>query len=362
MRLLCGLWLGFAVPGALGEVAVTGFSGGTQLGQGCVGGGNTVGWKFTVGANDLSVTALGAYDLDADGLLGSVQVGIWDSGGTLVVTDTVPKGQPGTTLIGQFRYVSLPMSVVLGNNQSYTIGARCVGDGANQPIDLSSSQNSSFTFASELSSAGGRFNNGGANQTFSEPTSDLAGLIVLGPNFEFVVVETSTPTSTPTVTPTATPSNTPSATPSDTPSATPSGTPTDTPSATASDTPTQTPTATPSETPTQTPSATPTATPSESPTTTPTATPSSTPTDTPTPAPNGSDCVDDGLCLSGSCADGVCCDVACGGAGVACNLPGAQGTCTEIPFAVPATSPFGLGWAVAVLMLLASWRWLVLDD
>ncbi len=147
----------------------------------------------------------------------------------------------------------------------------------------------------------------------------------------------------PTATPTSTPTDTPTSTPTETPTTTPTSTPTDTPTSTG--------------TPTDTPMSPPTETPTASPTSTPTETPTSTPTETPTAAFDGSDCVDGGQCISGFCADGVCCDEACSGAGVACNLPGAVGVCSEVPYGVPATSPTGLGWAVAVLVLLASWRW-----
>jgi uncharacterized protein (TIGR03382 family) len=44
----------------------------------------------------------------------------------------------------------------------------------------------------------------------------------------------------------------------------------------------------------------------------------------------GEACGGAGQCASGSCVDGVCCDRACGGACVACDVPGHVGACTPV--------------------------------
>jgi hypothetical protein len=245
--------IGQATPGDA-DVIITGQSGGTQLGQSCGGpGGNTAGWKFTVGPTDLQATALGEYDADGDGLGMNVEVGVWDSSGTLLGMVTVPSGTM-PPLIGSFRYQALASSFVLQSLQTYTIGSRCTGMnvmGGYAPLD-----GPSFTFSSDFSAAGGRYNNGGLSTTFSQPTMNLGGSIFLGPNLEFSLLDTATPTSTATQTPTGT------------------GTGTATSTATATATATNTPTA----------------------------------TDTPTPLPNGSACQNGSQCQSGFCVDGVCCD------------------------------------------------------
>lgn len=46
---------------------------------------------------------------------------------------------------------------------------------------------------------------------------------------------------------------------------------------------------------------------------------------------NGTQCAASGLCASGNCVDGYCCDTKCDTACSACNLPGAEGTCTKVP-------------------------------
>lgn len=369
----------FAVPGQA-EVIITGFSGGTQLGQSCDDGGNTVGWKFTVGPTDLEAVALGEYDADGNGLAMDVQVGIWDASGTLLGMVTVPGGTM-PPLIGSFRYQALPTPVVLQSLQTYTIGSRCTGEndtGVHAPLS-----NPSFTFSSDVSTAGGRYNNGGMSTTFGEPTMNLGGTIHLGPNLEYNLLNTATPTiPTPTATstatatiPTPTATDTATATPEpDTPTATSTVTPTpepDTPTATSTatatpepDTPTATstasptipaPTATPTETSTfdpETPTAASTATPTTVPDT-PTAT--GTATETPTQLPNGASCQDGVQCRSTFCVDGVCCDSACTGGAVRCDLPPTPGVCTAIPqAAAPAMSPLGLLLGIAALLLVAA--------
>src|SRR5665213_725075 len=49
----------------------------------------------------------------------------------------------------------------------------------------------------------------------------------------------------------------------------------------------------------------------------------------------GAHCQTSADCISGFCADNVCCNVACGGACVACNLPGRLGTCWPVDSGKP---------------------------
>ncbi len=79
------------------------------------------GWGFTVD-NGVTVTSLGVWDRDDDGLSGSHEVGIWRvSDHQLIVSGTVPSGTAGT-LIDRFRYVTLgtPAALPAGD---YRIGA-----------------------------------------------------------------------------------------------------------------------------------------------------------------------------------------------------------------------------------------------
>src|SRR5258708_6441475 len=76
------------------------------------GDGFTLGTRFTVGAKDASVSALGVWDgansggSIGDGLVFSKAVAIWDSSGTMVASATVPSGTAGF-LVGEFRYIAI---------------------------------------------------------------------------------------------------------------------------------------------------------------------------------------------------------------------------------------------------------------
>jgi hypothetical protein len=84
----------------------------------------TDGWTFTVNGtapgDNISVTRLGVYDHLGDGLGNSHPIGLWDSGGTLIVSTSIPS-ETASPLIGGYRYVDItPVELVAG--QSYTIG------------------------------------------------------------------------------------------------------------------------------------------------------------------------------------------------------------------------------------------------
>ena len=48
--------------------------------------------------------------------------------------------------------------------------------------------------------------------------------------------------------------------------------------------------------------------------------------------PSGTACTAAGQCANGQCVDGYCCNTSCTGGCLACNVSGAQGTCSPIPF------------------------------
>lgn len=85
----------------------------------------TVGWSFTT-SKDFSITALGFWDENGDGLAAAHRVGIWDNVGGSLIVDAVVGAGSGNPLIGGFRYVSIdPFALAAG---SYTIGALIPGD------------------------------------------------------------------------------------------------------------------------------------------------------------------------------------------------------------------------------------------
>ena len=80
----------------------------------------TVGWQFTV-LNSISVTGLGWFDQNNDGLFMAHTVGIWNDAGTLLVSALVPQGV-AAPLDGQFRTTSFA-AVVLAPG-TYSVGGQ----------------------------------------------------------------------------------------------------------------------------------------------------------------------------------------------------------------------------------------------
>ena len=82
-------------------------------------GGNwTIGFQFTANQN-LSVTSLGSYDHDLDGLQSPTTVSLWTDAGALLASAVV--SQFGN-LFGSFRYAGLGSSVTLNAGDTYRIG------------------------------------------------------------------------------------------------------------------------------------------------------------------------------------------------------------------------------------------------
>ena len=61
--------------------------------------------RFTVN-NPITVTDLGWFDQNQDGFLSTPEVGIWNSGGTLLTSTTLPTGTIGT-LVGRHRFAPI---------------------------------------------------------------------------------------------------------------------------------------------------------------------------------------------------------------------------------------------------------------
>jgi hypothetical protein len=76
-----------------------------------------IGWTFTANA-DVTVTRMGYFDVNGNGLAESHEVGIWDLGGALLGSVFVSTSDP---LTDGFRYALSPaISLIAG--QSYVIG------------------------------------------------------------------------------------------------------------------------------------------------------------------------------------------------------------------------------------------------
>ena len=83
--------------------------------------GITLGFTFSVNSA-ITVTDLGIFDWSLDGLLEAHQVGLWNSGGSLLASVTVPSGT-AAVLDGDFRYVAIS-SLSLTSGETYTLGAQ----------------------------------------------------------------------------------------------------------------------------------------------------------------------------------------------------------------------------------------------
>mgnify|MGYP001182304718 CR=1 FL=1 len=76
------------------------------------------GYDFTVGAQGITVLALGIYDDNQNGLGHAHEAGLWDQGGTLLATVTL---DASSYLGGYYRYTDLVSPVTLEAGQNYTL-------------------------------------------------------------------------------------------------------------------------------------------------------------------------------------------------------------------------------------------------
>jgi hypothetical protein len=154
------------------------------------GGDYTVGFRFVVGANSLSVDMLGIWDNSPTGLLGAHDVAIWTDTGTLVGSVTVPSGTSGT-LIGDFRYATLSSPVTLTASTAYRIGAHMPASTGEAFLDPSA-----FSVTSAINTVAAFYGGPGASIAFVVNSSGVpAPSAYLGPNFNYSVVEVPEPNS-----------------------------------------------------------------------------------------------------------------------------------------------------------------------
>ena len=92
----------------------------------------TFGTPFTVGSAGITITSLGFFDQDGDGLLSPHQVGIFNAAHTLLGSVTVPSGTAATLHDGT-RWMALATPIALAANTSYMLagGVLATGDKVN---------------------------------------------------------------------------------------------------------------------------------------------------------------------------------------------------------------------------------------
>jgi hypothetical protein len=184
-------------------VASSGFVPGTTVVFNQSGPGNpdqVVGYRFTVGARPLSVTGLGDWDNNSDGLPSRILVGLWDSAGNLLASTAIPAGTTGDLRDTDFRFVDLATPITLESGQTYTVGDRRVGDpGLQTQQDLQAVGNTPILSADVT--FGGTYN---TPQSFDLNTTPFAGqmptrflggsqLRWVGPNLEYTALATAAP-------------------------------------------------------------------------------------------------------------------------------------------------------------------------
>lgn len=182
-----------AVPIAAVDVANAGNSMNNQT--------QTQGWEFRVTA-PISVTALGIFDGDADGLVDPHTVGLWTDSANLLASLTVPEGT-GTTKVGNFRYVDLVAPVQLTPGQSYVIGALYLGiqgggtldpDPDDRDIFISIGHTPLRVFAPEIEFIDPRISSQQTSGLLFPTVQSLSGFgAILGPSFLFKAAQVPEP-------------------------------------------------------------------------------------------------------------------------------------------------------------------------
>jgi hypothetical protein len=135
--------------------------------------GITFGWSFAVNG-PISVTSLGYYDENQDGLDTDHEVGIFDSNGVLLISTTVSSGTGGTLSNG-FKMASItPLSLAAG---TYTIA------GFSQNTTDRALFNATLTTAPEISFIEGYIYT--FDPQFAFPQTTVSGISLTSVNFEF---------------------------------------------------------------------------------------------------------------------------------------------------------------------------------
>jgi hypothetical protein len=85
----------------------------------------SIGYIFTVGASDISVTSLGYYDFAEDGIEVQAEVAIFDLLGNTLASAFIPPSTPVETFVdNNYRFISLASAVLLSSNTSYLLAAQ----------------------------------------------------------------------------------------------------------------------------------------------------------------------------------------------------------------------------------------------
>jgi hypothetical protein len=138
----------------------------------------TLGFSFTV-ASAQTITALGIFDDNGDGLNGAANVGLWDSSGNLLASAVVPAGTAGA-LDGLFRYASIsPFGLTPG--ATYYVGGYEPDDNASS---LNTFQGGSGFYNPAVTVIEDQYSDFDYAFSFPDTSEGAAGGAWLGANFE----------------------------------------------------------------------------------------------------------------------------------------------------------------------------------
>ncbi|MEW6249948.1 MAG: DUF4082 domain-containing protein [Planctomycetota bacterium] len=137
--------------------------------------GSNHGWEFTVN-QPITVTHLGLFDRDDNGLMHDHPIGLFRTDGTLLASGTLTAGT-GNTLIDHFRYVAIT-ATALNVGQQYVVGYYS----AQEFGDFVITSNSQKVVNPAITWNNGRWN---ATGVFGMP-GNIVGDDRFGPNFQFI--------------------------------------------------------------------------------------------------------------------------------------------------------------------------------
>ncbi|RTL19689.1 MAG: PEP-CTERM sorting domain-containing protein [Burkholderiales bacterium] len=140
--------------------------------------GGVLGWVFKPTQN-ITVTRLGQWDFNDDGLESRAVVSLFDSGFNLLTATNVGAGTAGT-LVGHYRYADTA-SVTLTAGQTYYVSSQFNGK-----VMRTDYADYAYTTAAEIDLLGGAFADSGGipKQTYTS-FPDLVRVAYGGANFQF---------------------------------------------------------------------------------------------------------------------------------------------------------------------------------
>lgn len=177
--------MAWAQPTVASSAAITGFSGADFITVGTPD--STRGWSFILSQN-VTLEALGGYDLGGNGFVSAHQVAIWESATQNLVAYVTLQAGTGSTLSGAFRYETVGPAILMSGTP-YVIGMELFWATTPSGSDTDYLRgNNGITTTDSIVTYGTRLRNFSGG--FSFPDENLEGFApstsgFFGPNFLF---------------------------------------------------------------------------------------------------------------------------------------------------------------------------------